>query len=175
MDETSRELYLKLSKLRWLLQKYQLKRYAAESPLADPTRGQGRILALLKMQDGISTKELSYLLDIKVSSLNELLAKLEKNEYITREPSGADKRIMLVKLTEKGRTEQQQKKDHIDIFHCLSEEERKNLGEYLSRIISTLEAEVGTGQDDQVERLRAMRHRMGEEMVRRLSEYGDIR
>lgn len=49
-------------------------------------------MAFLKLRDGIRTRDLAYLLDIRISSLNELLAKLEKNGYITREPSQEDRR-----------------------------------------------------------------------------------
>lgn len=42
------------------------------------SHGQGRILAILKQKDGISTKELSEILNIKVTSLNETLNKLIK-------------------------------------------------------------------------------------------------
>lgn len=102
------ELYDKLAKLQWLLQRQHLKNHAAVGPMADTSRGQGRIMAFLRMKDGISTKDLSYMLDIRVSSLNELLAKLEKAEYITRQPSETDKRIMLIYLTPKGREEEGQ-------------------------------------------------------------------
>lgn len=143
MNGISNELYQKLSKLQWLLHRQHLKGYATGGPTADPTRGQGRILAVLKMQDGVSTKDLSYLLGIRVSSLNELLVKLEKNGYITRESSEEDKRIILVKLTEKGRSEKQKDGELGNIFDCLSEEEQKNFGEYLERVITALEDELG--------------------------------
>lgn len=92
------ELYEEMSRLQWLLQKQHLKTHAAVGPMADTSRGQGRILAFLRIKDAISTKDLSYMLDIRISSLNELLAKLEKAEYITREPSETDKRVMLIYL-----------------------------------------------------------------------------
>lgn len=171
MDEMNYGLYKKFSKLQWLWHKQQLRGYAVGGPMADPTRGQGRILAVLKMQDGVSTKDLSYLLGIRVSSLNELLAKLEKNGYIIREPSTADKRIMLVRLTEKGKDERQQEADTGDYFSCLTGEEQKKLEEYLDRVIATLEAEVGDGSDDEFERMRAAREHMGEEIFSRLASH----
>jgi DNA-binding MarR family transcriptional regulator len=88
------ELYEKLTRLQWLLHIQQMDSYRRGGHLADTTRGQGRILAVLKMRDGISTKDLSYLLGLAVSSLNEFLSKLEKGGYITREPSEQDKRVM---------------------------------------------------------------------------------
>ena len=169
MDEMNYGLYEKFSRLQWLLHKQKLRGYAAGGPLADPTRGQGRILAMLKMQDGISTKDLSYLLGIRVSSLNELLAKLEKGGYLTREPSESDKRVMLVRLTEKGRNEQRQETNSGDMFGCLSEEEQKSLEGYLDRVIAALEAEMGDGREDELEWMQAARKRMGDEIFERLA------
>lgn len=173
MNEKNIELYEKLSKLRWLLRKRRLRDYATDGPMADPTHGQGRILALLKMQDNLSTKDLSYLLGIRVSSLNEQLAKLEKSGYITREAYEADKRIMLVKLTAKGKTEKHKKKDYSDIFNCLSDDEQNNLGQYLDRMAAALENEIGLLQEDETENLQAIRSRIGNEMFRRLYLYGE--
>jgi DNA-binding MarR family transcriptional regulator len=159
------ELYEKLTRLQWLLHKQQLRGWASGGPMADATRGQGRILAFLKLRDGISTKDLSYLLGMAVSSLNEMLSKLEKNGYITREPSEQDKRVILVRLTEKGKTEEQADAPDIgDIFACLSEEEQKALGDYLDRIIDMLEKNFGETDSDAFERLRTARERFGYDM-----------
>jgi len=174
MNEKNIELYEKLSKLRWLLRKRRLRDYATDGPMAVPTHGQGRILALLKMQDNLSTRDLSYLLDIRVSSLNEQLAKLEKNGFIIREASEADKRVMLVKLTEKGKTEEHKKIDYSDIFNCLSDVEQNNLGEYFDHIIAALENDIGLLQKEEIENLRAVRRRIGEEMFQRLYLHGKM-
>ena len=157
------ELYEKLTRLQWLLHKQQLRCMAEKGPMADTTRGQGRILAMLKMRDGISTKDMSYLLGVRVSSLNELLSKLEKSGYITREPSEQDKRVMLVKLTDKGRNVQQPESiDFNDIFACLSEEEQETLGEYLDRIIAALHTSVGDDEEDWLEKMASLRERLGD-------------
>ncbi|ASS68332.1 MULTISPECIES: MarR family transcriptional regulator [unclassified Paenibacillus] len=172
------ELFEKLSRLQWLLRKQQLKTFAAGGPMADTSRGQGRILAVLRMKDGISTKDLSYLLGIRVSSLNELLAKLEKGGYITRNPSEADRRVMLIHLTEKGREEEEPEQDVGGVFSCLSSEERLAFGEYLDRIIAALEAELGTDEerDGLSEWMAAARMRMGDEQFEELmSMRGNMR
>ena len=164
------ELYEKLSRFQWLLHKNHMRDHVEGGLMADSTRGQGRILAMLKMQDSISTKDLSYLMGIRVSSLNELLAKMEKSGYITREPSEVDKRVILAKLTEKGKNEQQQELNRGDIFTCLSEEEQKAFGDYLDRIIVFIETKIGVEVDDD-ERdcwMRDGRERMGDEMFERL-------
>ena len=141
MSNQTRELWEKLSQLQFLLHKRQFCRQT--DPTADVTRGQGRILAFLKLRDGIRTRDLAYLLDIRISSLNELLAKLEKNGYITREPSQEDRRVMLVHLTETGRTEEQPESASDTLFSCLSPEDQSSFGSYLDRIIAALEAELG--------------------------------
>lgn len=146
------DLAEKLSRLQWLLHKQQMRGYAMGGPMADVTRGQGRILALLKMQDDISTKDLSYMLGIRISSLNELLSKLEKNGYITREPAPSDKRIMLIRLTDKGRQEEPQNVEMGGIFACLSDAEKPAFGDYLDRIIAALEAELGEKNDPDSDR-----------------------
>jgi len=155
------ELYKKLTKLQWLMHRQQMRGWVVRGPLADTTRGQGRILAVLKLRDGISTRDLSYLLGIRVSSLNELLMKMEKGGYVTREPSEQDKRIMLVRLTEKGRNEQQPKQFAFDdIFLCLSEEEQEAFGEYLDRIIDEIQKNIG--DDELHEKMDDIRDKLGD-------------
>jgi len=157
------ELYEKLTRLQWLLHKQQVRGYADGGPMADTTRGQGRILAVLKLRDGISTKDLSYLLGVRVSSLNQLLAKLERSGHVTREPSQEDKRVMLVKLTEKGKSaEEPDTVDYSDIFACLADEEQQALGQYLDRVIAALIEKLGYDDEEEFERMRAAREHFAE-------------
>ena len=148
---TNGELYGKVTRLQWLLQKNYFKGQHGAGPMADTARGQGRILALLKIKDGISTKDISYILGIRVSSLNELLAKLEKNGFITREPSDSDKRVVLNKLTQKGRDAEEPQANICRIFECLTEEEQGRFSEYLDRVIAALENEIGEEPGDRYE------------------------
>lgn len=175
MEDKYTELNEKLARLQWLLQRQHIMNHAVHGPFADTTRGQGRVLAMLKIQPEISTKDLSYLLGIKVASLNELLNKLEKGGYIVRKPSQADKRVMIIHLTEKGKTEQQADTDHLGIFDCLNEIEQQAFGEYLDRVIAALEAQVGVEpDDDELENWKcAARSRMGtEQFEHMLSMHG---
>lgn len=135
------DLYEKLGRLQWALHRRQAHGWARNGPMADRSRGQGRILATLKRQDGISTKDLAHMLGVQISSLNEVLSKMEKAGYVTREPSEKDRRVMLVKLTQKGIDEQQSEVEGFnDIFTCLSEEEQKAFAEYLDRITEAIKA-----------------------------------
>ena len=98
------------------------------------TKGQGRLIILLKRKDGFSTKELSEILNISVTSLNETLNKLEQQNLIRKVPSPKDKRVLLVELTEEGRALEFKNHEDIDIFDTLSEDEKENLNEYLNRL-----------------------------------------
>jgi DNA-binding MarR family transcriptional regulator len=155
------ELYEKLMRLQWLFHKQHLRDWAHGGHPADQTRGQGRILAFLKLRDNISTKDLSYLLGMAISSLNEMLSKLEKNGYIVREVSDSDKRIMLVKLTGKGRVEKQSDATNMnDIFVCLSDEEQRIFSDYLDRIMAAMKKHFEENGDDTFDRMKEAHERL---------------
>lgn len=169
MNDQYNELYEKLTRIQQLLRRYHHINQANHGPMANPTCGQGRVIALLKIQPEISTKELSYLLGIRQQSLNELLNKLEKGGFVVREPAESDRRVMMVKLTEKGQAEQQTEPDASDIFTCLGEEEQDAFAGYLDRVIAKLEGMPGIEECEQEDDwIEATRSRMGEEQFERL-------
>ncbi|WP_158082561.1 MarR family winged helix-turn-helix transcriptional regulator [Methanobrevibacter arboriphilus] len=120
----------------------------------NPYKGQGRVLALLKMQPEIMQKELGYLLDISTQALAELLNKLEKKGYIIREQSKKDRRSFVIKLTDAGREATPEENDEMDynyveeLFDCLTEEEQDNLLNYIEIIIKNIENELD--EDDYI-------------------------
>ncbi|MEN2665857.1 MarR family winged helix-turn-helix transcriptional regulator [Listeria aquatica] len=132
--------FLKVDKM---MHRYQGMRMQQFGPMGNPYRGQGRVLALLKMQPEITQKKLGFLLDMRTQSLGELLSKLEKQELITREPSAEDRRVMNVKLTESGkeRAEEMNQTDQQsgELFDCLSDEEKEKLAELLNKVSGHLE------------------------------------
>lgn len=157
------DTYEKLSTLQWLMKRHQMFCQAESGPFADTTRGQGRILAMLKIQPEIATKELAYLLGIRQQSLNELLNKLEKNGYVERKPSENDKRVMIVHLTEKGKQVQQPETDYHNIFDCLLPNELEQLSQYLDRIIAAFQAQDKNAPDESnmADWMNRARERMG--------------
>ncbi|GHU64027.1 hypothetical protein AGMMS49983_08910 [Clostridia bacterium] len=164
IEERERDLLEKLHRLMWLAHANQAKNRMAAGPTADVSRGQGRVLAALKMKPEIRTKDLAYVLGIRTQSLNELLGKLEENGFITREPSAEDRRVVLVKLTEKGRNEEQQEISLAGLFDSLNEEEQEKLAEYFDRIIAAWEQQAGTCADDAAfDWEAAARERLGDE------------
>ncbi len=119
----------------------------------DPHRGQGRILSMLKLQPEISQRELGYLLDMRKQSLAELLGKLETKQYITRQQSEEDRRVMQIRLTKLGaeaaESMSEEKTGREDFLTVLTDEEQKALSGYLERLIDELESKAGAGVDDQ--------------------------
>lgn len=113
-------------------------------PQGNPNRGQGRVLALLKMQPDIAQRDLSYLLDMRQQSLSELLGKLEQKGYISREADEKDKRIVNIHLTEDGKkaAEEMNVRKEDKIFDCLNPEEQAQFTEYLGRINEALESRL---------------------------------
>ena len=151
MNEKTHHLLKQLMRLQWLFSRYYRHIHGAFGPIGNPYYGQGRVLKLLKLQPGITQKDLSYLLGMRPQSLGELLAKLERNGYITRTPSESDKRVMDIRLTEKGIEAANQDEPQLGfdaLFNCLSEEEQSNLSEYLDRIIGEIEKQFGDGQTE---------------------------
>ncbi|MDD2214784.1 MAG: MarR family transcriptional regulator [Oscillospiraceae bacterium] len=109
-----------------------------------PRRGQGRILAILRLKPEISQKELTYLLNMSKQAVAELIAKLEKNGLLTRTPSDSDKRSLTIRLTEAGQSAAEQVEERLQsntqVLDCLNEEELATFSGYLQRLIQQYEA-----------------------------------
>jgi len=130
--------------LVWLADTLRARSFRGRGPLADTTRGQGRLLAALKLKDGIPTKDLAAVLGMSTASLNELVGKMVRAGYVTREQSPDDGRVMLVTLTDAGRAvEQERAPDDSDLFDCLTEDEQATLSGYLDRVIAALGERLG--------------------------------
>lgn len=167
------ELLSKLARLERMLHQEQGRMHREGRSFAYASRGQGRILAMLKIKDEISTRELSYLLGIRVSSLNETLAKMEKNGYIRRKASAEDRRVSVICLTEKGRSEEAAQMEETQLFSCFSEEEKETFGDYLERLIANAEALNGganAGPNHDEKWMEMMRKHMGEEWYEHVME-----
>lgn len=139
MSEESKKLMNLLMRLEGLLRRQMMG--GRQRAVMNPHRGQGRVLSILRMKKEITQKELTYILDMSKQAIGELLSKLEHCGYITRTPSEEDGRVMIVTLTEKGRTVSDEMDldgdESENLFQCLTREEQKNLGEYLERLITS--------------------------------------
>ena len=164
----TRELYKKLGHIGRLTHLWAAQQRERTGPRRiDTTRGQGRILAALKLKDGIATRELAYVLGIRVPSLNEALSKLENAGYIVREPDPRDRRVQLITLTDLGRALTNQmgegEPEGDNIFEVLTEQERANLNDYLDRLIVRMHEDLPDLEADRQEWERAARERMGDD------------
>ena len=92
-------------------------------------RGVYRLLTRIQNNPGISTRELANRMEIRPSSLNERLSKLEEAELITRTRDENDQRVFIVNLLPKG-------EEHLDLIN----EEREIFNQSISQILSTEEA-----------------------------------
>ncbi len=150
MSDIKNEVYECLLQLQWILHRRQLHNFGSRRTSRNPRRGQGRILAILKMKQEISQKELTYLLDMSKQSVAEILAKLERSGFIVREPSEKDRRVSVVKLTAEGAAAadnlSDEPEDMTGLLDCLSDEELQTFHQYLKRILK--ESENHTGDAD---------------------------
>lgn len=100
---------------------------------------QRRILIILKEAETITQRELTERLGIQPGSASEILSKLESAGLISRTQNEADRRTTDVTLTDAGRElaeqalEQRQKR-YMEMFSCLSEEEKQELLSLLEKV-----------------------------------------
>ena len=135
--------------------------------------GQQRVLAILVKEDGLIQSQLAEILDIRPSSLAELMKKMEKSNDVLRKEEEHDKRIKRVFLTEKGR-QKAKKISHVGedmseaFFAGLTEEEQENFSEYLQKISAGWQEEfqkqAGRFVDpmDRLRQMQAMREHFAE-------------
>lgn len=111
--------------------------------------GQGRALAALTQNGGsMSQSDLLVLLDIRSSSLSELLGKLERNGFIARQKDEQDKRVTIVTLTEAGQalvdTQMASRKERAQsVFAALDEAEQAQLLTLLTKLVEDWKAQLG--------------------------------
>ncbi len=117
-------------------------------PIPPRGNGHGKILHALEQCDGLTQKELAARLEIRPQSLTEALTRLEEHGFITRTRSERDKREQLVCITERGREhshhlQQLRRQTAGQLFSCLDEAEKRQLGELLGRVIDTFRETEG--------------------------------
>ena len=104
----------------------------------------GRLLECAARNPDVSSRELCEFLDLRPSSLSEMLARAEADGLITRTVDEADRRIQRISLSEKGRkavTEMEAARD-LDArkkTSCLTEEEKRQFCELCNRLSEHIE------------------------------------
>lgn len=102
-------------------------------------RGYGHILGLLSRQDGVSQQQLADEIGIRPQSVSEAVSVMEGHGFVRREPSEADRRVMLIYITEEGRSQHQrisvERQLHArEFFTVLNEEEKQTLFGLLEKL-----------------------------------------
>ncbi|MGE4266462.1 MAG: MarR family winged helix-turn-helix transcriptional regulator [Deferribacterales bacterium] len=110
--------------------------------------GQGHLLSLIAENSGAKQSELAEILDMRPSSMTEMLLKLEQSELIERKQDEKDQRVMRVCLTEKGEKALKASKAAIvemsdAVFGSLTEEEQAQFLMLMDKLTANLEDKVG--------------------------------
>jgi DNA-binding MarR family transcriptional regulator len=104
---------------------------------------QGRIMFALWQQDNISINELAQKTQLKKSTLTSMLDRLEAMGYIKRQRSKKDRRIILIKRTNKDKNLEQKyidlSQEHATIFYKgFSESQIDSFEMDLKRVLNNL-------------------------------------
>lgn len=107
--------------------------------------GQGKILKILSVSGPMTQKQLQEKLEIQAGSMSEIASKLEGKGLITRTRDKADKRRILLEITEEGRADvarfTEQRKLESRMFDALTQEEQCQLGAMLDRLLASWEVQ----------------------------------
>ena len=117
----------------------------------DVTPVQSRTLIFLSCRGGedVTQRDLEKELQLKPSTVNGIVSRLEEKGYISRRTSPSDGRCRLVSLTEAGRKKVEAFEAIMEttgqrFSKCLSGEEARTLQNLLARVIENLENEVNS-------------------------------
>ena len=135
-----------------------------QSKINNLSRGHGRVLAILKKKDNITTKDLAIILGISISALNLLLNRLKKSGFIVKEPSKEDKRVFLIKLTEKGRDFTIEPSVDYNIFDCLDENQKQEFNSSLNSIIKEVLDDIKQQNPEKFEKTTQKRNELVKEL-----------
>jgi len=111
---------------------------------------QSHVLDLLRERGPVSQRDLLEELDVRSSSLSEVLRKLELGGWITRERNPEDRRGFVISATE--RTMASVEPDdgaeggQADLFACLNDEERTSLRDILTKLTASLSDDPLAGE-----------------------------
>ena len=163
-DKISNELYDALQKMNRYMHRSKhrsMKRKEGVHP------GQMKLLSIISKNDGIIQRDLAEVLDMRPSSLTEMVSNLEKNSLISRKQDENDRRVMHVYLTEEGKKiieSFKQAKDelHDSVFSCLTLDEKEKMLEIVRKVNSSLESLDSSSENSIIEQGECCYHGHGE-------------
>lgn len=110
--------------------------------------GQGHLLSLIAENEGAKQSELAEILDMRPSSMTEMLVKLEQSGLIERRQDENDQRVMRIHMAEKGEKALKVSKAAIlemsgALFGSLTEEEQTQFLDIMEKLTANLEEKSG--------------------------------
>lgn len=138
MSELTQNLYENLEKV--VHQHHRIGKRMHNKGKKQDAFAQKKVLEILNQnQEELTISRLVEILDIRPSSVSELVKKLEETGYVVREKDEKDKRIMKIKLTKVGKEVAQEKKSRNNewtefYFSELTNEEQKELNRLLEKL-----------------------------------------
>jgi DNA-binding MarR family transcriptional regulator len=116
-------------------------------------RGQIRLLSLISQNGGASQKDLAEEMDVRPSSMTEMLLRMEQAGLITRKQDEKDQRVMRIFLTGAGEKAAAQSSvtTHdltTTMFNCLLPEEQTQMLVLVEKISASIETIVGSDAQD---------------------------
>ena len=105
----------------------------------------GRLLECVAENSGVSSRELCEMLDVRPSSLSEMLVRAESEGWVTRAVDEEDRRIQRISLSEKGREAVVRMRDAREADYqrktaCFSDEEKARFCALCDRLSSHIES-----------------------------------
>ena len=105
----------------------------------------GRLMACVSENPGVSSRELCEMLDLRPSSLSEMLRKAEEDGWILKAADEEDRRIQRVTLSEKGlqfiaRMRDEREKDNERKAACFTDEEKAQFCALCNRLSDHIES-----------------------------------
>lgn len=148
-DKISTELYDALQKMNRYMHRSKHRSMKTKEGVHP---GQMKLLSIISKNDGIIQRDLAEILDMRPSSLTEMVSNLEKNSLISRKQDENDRRVMHVYLTEEGKkiieNFKQAKDDlHDSVFNCLTLDEKEKMLEIVRKVNSSLESLDNLSED----------------------------
>ena len=148
-EKISNELYDAVQKLNRHMHR---SRYRSIKTNEGMHRGRMKLLMLISKNNGIIQRDLAEILDMRPSSLTELVSNLEKNSLVRREKDENDGRVMHVFLTDEGKKiidDFTQEKDSLPdyVFDCLSIDEKEKMLEIINKVNLNLESVDSTDKE----------------------------
>ncbi|WP_020618050.1 MarR family winged helix-turn-helix transcriptional regulator [Paenibacillus daejeonensis] len=108
------------------------------------TRVQWLLMRHLKRSGGSTIGQLAERLDVRASTMSQMLDRLEKQGYLVRQQDPADARVKLIRLTEEGHSVIAQTEKHwldslAEPFNKLEPEEREQLARLMQRLADQIQ------------------------------------